>query len=295
MGRALGLALAVAGVAACGGGAHEDAGAPIAVRDAAGRRVVVDSPARRVVALIPAATEMVVRLGAADRIVARTDYDDEPELAGLPSVGGGLTPSLEWLVARRPELVVAWPDNRSREVVARLAASGIAVYAARMETLADIRGTLQDLGTLLGLRARADSLLTALDAQLDSVRTSTAGGRRPRVVYIESHDPPLVVGAGTYLDELIAVAGGDNVFGDASAPWPRVSLEEVVARAPEVAIVPVADTTRPDTAWLRSSPGWRDLPAVRSGRVYVVDEDRFSRPGLGVGALAARLGHLLHR
>ncbi len=280
--------------AACTPGGEDAQPAALHVRDLSGRNVDLPAPAGRVVALIPAATEIVIRLGAGDRLVARTDYDQEPELRHLPSVGGGLTPSLEWLVARRPDLVVAWPDERARDVVSRLDAAGIAVYAARMETLEDIRRTARDLGTLLGLRPRADTLVVGMDALLDSVGRSVAGREHPRVLYLESRDPPLVVGSGTYLNELIGIAGGENVFSDATTPWPHVSLEEIVRRRPEVLLLPVTDTAAADTAWLRRAPVWRELPAVRNGRVHPLDENTFSRPGLGVGRLAVRLAELLH-
>lgn len=280
--------------AACAGGGNDGHPAGIRVTDWSGRSVELAAPAQRVVALIPAATEMVIRMGATQRLVARTDYDEEPELRELPSVGGGLTPSLEWLVARRPDLVVAWPDERSRDVVSRLGAAGIAVYAARMETLDDIRRTARDLGTLLGRRPRADTLVARMDALLDSVSHAVEDLPKARVLYLESRDPPLVVGSGTYLNELIAIAGGENVFTDAASPWPRVSLEEIVRRAPEVLLLPVADPAAADTSWLRSTPGWRALPAVRNDRVRPVDENAFSRPGLGVGRLAVRLAALLH-
>ncbi len=293
------LFLATSLAASCGGDAASSrhvpgGGGPPPVTDDAGRVVRLPVYPRRIVSLIPATTEAVIALGAGDRIVARTDYDTQPQLDSLPSVGGGLTPSLEWLVSRLPDLVIAWPDNGSRDVVDRMEAAGLTVYAARPERLTDVRRTLRNLGTLLGRPEAADSMLAAIDAGLDSVRAAVAGLPRPEVLYLESHDPPLVVGSGTYIDDLLGVAGAHNVFADADAPWPQVALEEIVRRQPDVIVLPSFNPDRPDTAWLRTAPGWRALRAVRAGRVHVVPESRFSRPGPGVAAVARQLARLLH-
>jgi ABC-type Fe3+-hydroxamate transport system substrate-binding protein len=270
-------------------------GQPFAVvQDAAGRSVRLDAEPHRVISLIPATTEMVLALGAGGRLVARTDYDTEPALDTLPSVGGGLTPSLEWLVRRRPDLVIAWPDSRARDVVARMRGLGIAVYAARLETLADIRTTIENLGRLLGVPTRGDSLVAQLDSGLDATSRAAAGMDRPRVLYLESMNPPLAAGSHTFVGQLIDVAGGRNVFADARAPWPQVSLEAIVARDPDVILMPVAGDTADALATLRSAPDWKDLRAVRGGRVYGVPADLFSRPGPHVDEIARRLAHVLH-
>ncbi|HWV57041.1 MAG TPA: hypothetical protein VNZ57_06165, partial [Longimicrobiales bacterium] len=118
--RLVGVA-SVALALACGGApdsADADTAAPaIVITDDAGRSVALARPAERIVSLIPAITDMIIEFGAADRLIARTDYDAHPALAHLPSAGGGLTPSLEWLVTLRPELVLSWPDQASRSVV----------------------------------------------------------------------------------------------------------------------------------------------------------------------------------
>lgn len=300
--RAALLALLLPAVCgACGGGTGRplhgrgDIARAITVRDATGRTVALAAPPARIISLIPAATHILLDLGVGDRLVARTDYDTEPGLDTLPSVGGGLTPSLEWLVARRPDLVVAWPDRGTRDVVARLAATGIPVYGARMESLDDIRRTARDLGRLVGRGPLADSLVARMDRDLEDVRRSVAQMPRPRVLYLESVDPPLVAGSRTFLTQLLTIAGGDNVFADARTPWPQVSLEAVIRRRPQVILRPAADTAHADPlAALRATAGWSELPAVRDGRVFAVSEDRFDRPDLHVAGIARRMARLIH-
>lgn len=276
-------------------GAAPAVATPAGVIDDSGRPLQATEPPRRIISLIPAVTETLVALGVRDRLVARTNYDRDPALAALPSVGGGLTPSVEWLATRQPDLVVAWPDATSRSLVERLRALDIPVYAARTETLADAFRTIRNLGELLGVPARADSLEAALRAELDSVRAATAGRPRPSVLYLASLDPPAAAGPGTFIGELIDAAGGRNILDDAGWPWPQVAVEEIVRRRPDVIILSLGGPGAAGAAErLRTLPGWSDLPAVRHGRVHTVDPDRFNRPGPGVVHAARALMTLLH-
>ena len=103
----------------------------ISVRDDAGRTIALAQPAQRIVSLMPTVTDLVIALGRANVLIARTDFDADPRIADLPSIGGGLTPSVEWLAAQRPDLVISWPDNASRSLVGRIESVGIPVYSAR--------------------------------------------------------------------------------------------------------------------------------------------------------------------
>lgn len=248
----------------------------------------------RIVSLIPSATETILALGAGDRLVARTDYDEDAALAGLPSLGRGLTPSLERLAMLRPQLVVAWPDNSSRSLTSRLAELGIAVYAPEIQTLADIRRTTRRLGQLLGLESAADSLVAAIDGELASLRRALAGRARPTVFYVVWHEPPTTAGRGTYLNELIEIAGGRNLFADAPGRWPQVSLEEVVRRQPDIVVLPQSEERALPVERLRAATGWRELRALREGRVFTVDALLYNRPGPRVAEAARRLALLLH-
>ncbi|HEX6940071.1 MAG TPA: helical backbone metal receptor [Longimicrobiales bacterium] len=288
----LSLALGAAGCADAPGRAAD---AFAVVVDDAGREVRVAAPPTRIISLIPAVTETIVALGVADRLVARTAFDTEPALAHLPSTEQALLPNIEWLARFRPELVVAWADGQARSSVARLAALGVPVYGAAIETLADVDATIRRMGRLLGVERRADSLAAAVRGELDAVRRAVAGRERPTVFYVVARDPALTAGPGTFIHEVIEAAGGRNVFGDAPAGWPQVGLEEVVRRQPDVLIVPLGEWN--DTATLdrlRTAPGWRELRAVREGRVYAVDAETFNRPGPRIGMVARRLARLLH-
>lgn len=270
------------------------ASSAIRVVDDTGDTVRLDVPARRVISMIPAQTEIAGILGGIGVIIVRTEWDLDPRLASLPSIGDALTPSVEWLAAQKPDLVIAWPDAQSRDVVARLRAIGVPVYGSRVESIAEIRSMIERLGVLLGASGRADSLVQAIDAGLDSVRASVASLPRQRVLYLLSADPAMVAGPGTFIDEVVNLVGGDNVFADVSQLWPQVSLEEIVRRQPDVIIRPSENGTRDPLADIANQPGWRDLRAVQNGRVYTVDANLFNRAGATVVEAARKLAPLVH-
>ncbi|MGQ0814947.1 MAG: ABC transporter substrate-binding protein [Gemmatimonadota bacterium] len=250
----------------------------LAVRDDAGRSIELPRPAVRIVSLVPTVTDLVIAMGHADRLIARTDYDRDPRIKQLPSIGGGLTPSLEWLAAQSPDLVVSWPDNAARSLVVKMEALRIAVYAARMDTIANTLTTIRNLGVLLNAEPSADSLARAITGALDSVRAAVRGLERIRLAYVIWLNPLTIAGPGTFINELIQVAGGENVFADARRLYPEVSLEELIRRDPDVVVF--ARETKDDAQRMLSmSPGWRDLRAVRAGRVLRVSPGYFNRSG----------------
>ena len=275
-----------------------------AVVDDRMRRHDVSVPRSRIVSLIPAATETLVAIGAADRLVARTRYDEEPEIAELPSVGGGIDPSLEFLVALAPELVVLWASGANGvRLEDRLEEIGVPWYGAALETLEDFRRHARNLGRLVGLEGRADSLIADVQDQLDAAAASWAGRDPARVVYVVQADPPMTAGPGTFLDAVLAAAGTINVFGDLQGNWPRVGIEEVVSRDPEYVIVPVRGYGTPavspgfddpSATRLAGRPGWSALAAVAAGRVIPVDAALFGRPGPRMGEAALYLASRVH-
>lgn len=286
------LATLMAGALACAGDAGDRSPAGIQVQDRTGRMLELDEPARRVASMVPAATEWLVAMGGADRLVARTDFDRDPALRDVPSVGGGLTPSVEWLIAHQPDLVLAWPDGPSRSTVGRLEALGTPVYVAPAETVDEALAIAADLGRLVGLEAAADSVIATVLAGLDRVRREAGSRTKPAVLFLVGLDPLTAAGPGTFVDELIRAAGGRNLLHDLRLPWPPVSLEEVVRRDPDVVLV--ATVAQPSLESLRARPGWRDIAAIRSGRVHAVDPYVVNRWGPRLHESAALLSSLIH-
>ncbi len=280
------------GVSACAGAQPPPADG--AIVDDLGRTVTVDSPPSRIVALVPSITDLILALGEGDRLVARTRYDTDARLAALPAVGGGLDPNIEAIIALRPDLVVVWP-GADQPLIGQLDAAGIAVYGAGSQSLEDQERHTRQIARLLGIEARADSLLAHLDSSFAALATALAGVPVVSALYVAWHDPPMTTGPGTFVDSIMSVAGGRNIFDDATSDWPQVNMEEIVSRDPDVLILPVPVTGDSGAiAWVHQTPGWRDLRAVRTGRVLLVDSELFSRPGPRIIDAANQLAELLH-
>ena len=264
----------------------------VSVTDDTGRAVSLSAPAARVFSVLPSLTESVAALDA-DVLIARTRFDQAPELAHLPVLGGTIRPNLEALARLEPDLFISWDDPGQRTVADRVEALGIPVYRANVQTIADVRSHLRRLGVLLGRVEGADQVVDALDQALARVAGAVRGRDRVSVYYSVWHDPPQTTGPGTFIDQVIEHAGGRNVFSDASRPWPRLSLEAIVQRNPDALVIARHSADEAGAPWL-DGPGWRELEAVRTGRYLVVDGDLFNRPGPRVAEAAVLLTRFLH-
>lgn len=212
----------------------------IEVVDAAGTVHRLEAPARRIISLVPSATLTLGALGAGDLLVARTDYDTVRWVAHLPSVGGGILPSHETLVELEPDLVIRFEGEQDVETPAVLDELGIRHVAIRPDRLADIRQTIQVLGAVSGRAAEADRLLHDMEGALQQVREEAATRSSVRVAYVLGGTPPWVAGSGTYVHEVLELAGGLNVFQDLGRLYASVSPEEFVARRIDIILTPVA-------------------------------------------------------
>ena len=265
--------------------AREGDDAAIRIVDDAGDTLALASPARRIVSLVPSVTGTIVSLGAADRLIARTRYDLDPALAGLPSLGGGLDPSIEGIVALRPDLVIAWNARDDRVLVPRLRAAGIPVYVAEIQDTTAMFATIGRVGILLGASGRADSIAGALRDTFAAVAADVPAGPRPTALYLIAEDPPRTAGPGTFIGQAIEIAGAVPAFPELAEDWPTVALEAVMARSPDVIVLPVG-ADLPAREALAGRPGWRDLAAVREGRIVEIEADLLARPGPDLGRAA---------
>jgi iron complex transport system substrate-binding protein len=283
-------------LAACqGGGRDAPAGsASIALTDDAGHAVRLAAPAQRVISLVPSVTETIIALGAGNRIVGRTEYDHDSSLAAVPLIGRGLSPSVEAIVALRPDLVIVWASDKRGDLRSQLEKAGIATFAFNVQDTTDAFRVVRVMGEALGRQSTADSLQTALRTSLRETQSRAAGRSRRRVFYVVYNDPPMTAGPGTFIDQLLDIAGADNVFHDAPSNWPTVSLEEVVQRDPDIVVLPVGEMSSPIGERLRNTAGWRDLRAVKNNCLALVDADLVNRPGPNVAVAARQLEVLLH-
>ncbi len=256
----------------------------------------------RVIVLSPALTEMVYAINAQDRIVGVSDFClYPPEVAELPSCGGIINPSYEVMESLKPDLVIV--QGISDTITRYCEAAGIPTLDVPLDSLEDVLAAATTLGEALDATESAMALADEMRAELDSVRAATAGLSAPRVFVSTGRSPGklkdmMTAGGGSFLDDLLSVAGGENVFASSESLWPTAALEAVVASEPQVIIDIQPNETVDDEAIHRAVADWSALgdsvPAVRDGRIHVTGEDSLLVPGPRVVDTARALAQYLH-
>ncbi len=208
------------------------------VTDDAGFEHCFQAPPARILSLVPSVTETLRRLGASESLVGRTDYDTLAALAHLPTVGGGLHPNLEVLLALEPDLVIRFVGESDQATPARLDDLGIPHFSVNPESIRDVLTIVGMLGKIVGEEEEAELMASEADEELGRIAHAVRDLPRVRVAYLLGGTPPWVAGPGTYIEELLTIAGGDNVFHDLNAPYSGVSPEELIARNIAVLLAP---------------------------------------------------------
>ncbi|MCL7957031.1 MAG: helical backbone metal receptor [marine benthic group bacterium] len=267
--------------------------AQVRLTDDLGRDISLPDAPTRIVSLVPAITEVLYALGAGGSVAGRSTWDDQPpEVRSVPSVGDALRPDAESVIARNPDLVILYAGSDNARSVDQFERLDIAVLAIRIDDLDDLQRNVLRLGDLLGRKSTAESLWASIEFDLAEVARATRDLPRTRVYYDVAWPPAITVGAGSYLDTLVSIAGGENVFGDLAAPSPQVSLEAIVVRSPQLILVPIMPDGMP--ADLSTRPGWAVIPSVRDGRIRSVDAGLLHRLGPRIGKAARALAEVLH-
>lgn len=245
---------------------------------------------QRIVSLNPSTTELLFALGAGSRLVGRTEWDLVPDSARfVPDLGDGIRPNLEAVLATRPDLVVLYASADNRAAARTLRAAGVTTLALKIDRIADFRRAARLLGAATGESARAETVVDSVDRTLDRVRAATAGRPRPEVFWHIWEAPLITIGGGSFMSELVDIAGGANAYAFLPDVSPQVSMEDLVRRDPDVIL---AGPLRARA--LRADPAWRRMRAVRDGRVMVVDTMLVSRASVRLGEAAVSIARLLH-
>jgi iron complex transport system substrate-binding protein len=265
---------------------------PVTVTDFQGRSVAIATKPGRIVSIGPSNTEFLFALTAGDRVVGVDDFSDQPAAAKSKEKVGGVKVSLEKVASLKADLIVT--VKFSDGTLERLAALAPAVLVVDPQSLGDAAKTALLLGRAVG--ADGAKLATDIDARVNAVRTKTGTAPRPRVFHeVDASDPAklFTVGPGSFIDELIAVAGGANVAAKASGAYPQLSLEEIVRADPEVVVLGDADYgVTPDQVAAR--PGWSAIKAVKDRKIFPIADSLVSRPGPRLGEAAEAYAKLLH-
>ena len=235
------------------------------------------APPSRIVSLNPSLTAILVALGAANLLVGIDDFSaqQQPALSALPTVGGLYDPSLEAVVALRPDLVVLVPSAAQRDFRARLESLGVSVLALSPLSCEEVLASIETLGARTGRAAAAHARVAAIEAERARVERAAVGRPRPRTVLVLQREPLFVVGGGSFIDDMMRSAGAQNVGAEFSEPYPRASLEWLVAARPEVILDASSEPGTPWEFWSR----WPSIPAVERGRVIALAPGVVTLPG----------------
>ncbi|MFO0567862.1 MAG: helical backbone metal receptor [Polyangiaceae bacterium] len=234
-------------------------------------------------------------LDAGARLVGRSRYCDYPAAAAsVRAVGGFVDPSLEAILAVRPDLVVGVQGPGLRDFAERLGARGIDTYFPPTQSFAEIEAMLSGLADRLGVPEKGRELGRELERERIAVESALRTARRPRALLVFGLRPIVVAGPGSFAHEMLSLAGAENVIRGDQNRFPSLGVEQVLALDPEVVLDATGGVMREGVRISKDLPGWSELPALKRDRLVVVSDDRVLRPGPRVGQGLAVLARLVH-
>lgn len=259
-------------------------------RDDFGRPISFESAPKRIVSLNPTTTETIFAIGAGAHLIGRSHWDEWPVAAkSVPDMGNGIGVNIEQIVAAHPDLVILYASEDNRAAAERLESSGIRTLSLRIDRVADFNRAILLLGRVLGDSAQAVLVADTVNASLRRVARATSDLEHPTVVWPLIDTSPMVVGGGSFMNELLNVAGARNIYADLTQPSPLVAIEDVAAKNPQFVIRGgEGGSTTPLVG------AWRAVPAVALGHIIRVPLTLVLRPSVQMGSAAAALARALH-
>lgn len=270
--------------------AEEEAVFPVTVVDDNGTDVTVTARPERIVSTSPANTEILFAVGAGDRVVGVTSLDDyPPEVVGIDTIGD-FQPNTEAIIALDPDLVVGYSGNE--EALQPLSDAGVPVLIMNAASVAGIYTDVRTIGAAVGAPKAAEDLIVSLQTEIEGISNSAGETGETPTVFYALDDTLWTVGPGSFVDELITLAGGANVAAAGSSAYFQLTPEELVASDPDAVILP--NTVFPTVEAFAADPRFAPLRAVIEGRVYLIDDVTVTRPGPRVGQGLSILAKALH-
>lgn len=247
--------------------------------DEVGRQLELPRPPQRIISLAPSITEILFALQLEDKIVGVSNFCQFPPAARTKEkIGDYAHPSLEKIVALKPDLVIGLAEGELRSLIGRLTELKVPVYISNPGNVAEIIYSIRRISKLTGAMEKGLEIAAEIEKKVKQIQEKVAGLPQPRVLHLLNFDPLISAGKGTFIHDLIRLAGGRNLAESAAGKYPRLSLEEVLAMDPEVillASMKSADPLLEQRQWWKK---WKTISAVRQGRVYVLESDLIHRP-----------------
>ena len=248
---------------------------------------------KSIVALSPSAAEILFTIGAGDQVSAVSEFTDfPPEAMKKPVVGGfdGKTLSIETIMSFKPDLVYI-TEGMHNFLIATLESNGIAYYVSKGDSIASVEKEILEVGKITGHEKEAAKVVDGMEKKLKKAASAAGKGGAVKVYWEVWNAPYMSAGAASFINDVIRAAGGENIFADLADAYPMVSEESIIAREPELILIPASTGMMPDAVGLRN--GWADIPAVKNGRVFVVDDNVYTRPGPRVADVVLELAERL--
>lgn len=251
--------------------------ASITVTDSLNRTIEIPEPARRVVTLAPHLVENLYSAGGGDRIVGTVSFSNfPPQASQLPQVGSFNAFSLESIVALKPDLIVMWGSGNGPQTLERLTTLDVPVYVDELRNLEDLYRSIENLGALTGATGTARAEASRLEHTITQLREDRSALEPLDVFYQIWHEPLQTLGGDHMINEVISLCGGRNIFSDTGVLAPRISIESILNRDPDVIVASGMSQERP--AWLEQWRTYPALTAVRNDALYSIDPDLILRP-----------------
>lgn len=252
---------------------------PMQFIDEVGRPVVFSFPPKRIVSLAPNITEILFGLGLDEEIVGVSIHCNFPQKArSRPKVGSYINIDFERIISLHPDLIIGTGAGNTREMVDRLEKLGFPTFVIFPKNFQDILKSIEHMGEIVDRKKEALMIIDGMKKRSQKVVHLIQGLPRPKV-FIQIGDAPIVtVGKGSFADDLIRLAGGENIAGNETERYPRLGMEEILKRSPEIIIIssmnPKGDYQRMIQHWRN----WKSLPAVKNDRIHLIDSDLIDRP-----------------
>lgn len=262
--------------------------------DDLGRKIYLAKAPARIVSLAPSVTEMLFAIGAGSQVAGVTEFCDyPPEALHKPKVGYA-HPNLESLLALQPDLIVAPQQFMKLDLVAKLDQLKIPVFLLADRNVEDIYAHIQTLGRMLDHSTEAVALTMDLRQQVARIKARAQAQPPVRALYVLNSHPLITVGPGSFIDQLIGLAGGINVAAKSTTPYPRLSMESVLQEDPEVLIFPSGRVEAISASEQQAWRQWTGMTAVKEGRLRQIPSDVLNRPGPRIGKGLELLAEILH-
>ncbi|WP_457571998.1 ABC transporter substrate-binding protein [Desulfovulcanus sp.] len=263
--------------------------------DQTGRKVSLPACPRRVVSFAPSVTEIVHAIGCGHLLVGVSNFSDFPPAAArLPKVGSYISLNLEKIVSLRPDMCIAIKDGNPIDIIKRLEALDIPVYVVDPVNIATLIEAISGIGKVLNSQKQAEDVVSKIKQTVLHIQNRLKDVEsRPRVLYQLSFDPLITIGRDTMIDEIIEIAGGDNVANHLTG-YPRMNMEKIFSLSPDVIIIPSMAGSSYAREMKKMWQKWPTVNGVKNNRIFIVDSSLFDRPGPRIVQALEKMASILH-